>query len=67
MKIFDSLFTLEDGLTKKEIKIAKIGWLAAKHEILSILKDNKELESISHNGKKVYKIYGTVIEKIKQL
>lgn len=38
-----------------------------KNEILNILEQNKELESISYEGKKVYKIYGNVIEKIKEL
>lgn len=40
-------------------------WNTCKNQILKLLEQNKELESISHNGKKVYKIYGTVIEKIK--
>jgi hypothetical protein len=40
---------------------------AMKFKILKLLKENRELESISQNGKKVYKIYGTVIDEIKKL
>lgn len=44
-----------------------VGWMECKVEILKLLEQNQELESISQNGRKVYKIYGTVIEKIKEL
>jgi hypothetical protein len=36
-----------------------------KEKILSFLLENRELEAISYSGKKVYKIYGSVIDKIK--
>lgn len=42
-------------------------WEACKREILEILEQNKELEAISYSGeKRVYRIYGTVIDKIKK-
>lgn len=44
-----------------------VGWVECKEEILKLLEQNTELESISYNGKKVYKIYGNVIEKIMKL
>ena len=44
-----------------------VGWMECKAEILKLLEQNQELESISHNGRKIYKIYGTVIDKIKEL
>ncbi len=45
-------------------------WDMCKKEILSILKCNIDLESefLSHySGKKVYKIYGSVIDEIEKL
>lgn len=41
-------------------------WDACKNEIIKLLEENKELEAVSQNGKKVYKIYGNVIEKIRK-
>jgi hypothetical protein len=43
----------------------RASWNTCKLEILKTLEQNTELEAISQNGKKVYKIYGTVIDKIK--
>jgi hypothetical protein len=54
---YDSIYVQE--------RCALFGWNAAKAEILKLLEENKELESISQKGKKVYKIYGSVIDKIK--
>ena len=45
---------------------AEEGWKACKRNIIKLLESHKELESISHNGKKIYKIYGVVIDKIKK-
>ena len=45
---------------------ARDGWFACKREIIKLLEENKELESVSYEGKKVYKIYGKVINKIKE-
>ncbi len=42
----------------------KKGWNVCKKEILLLLEKNKELEAISQDGKKIYKIYGNVIDKI---
>lgn len=45
---------------------ARDGWLACKREIIKLLEQNKELEFVSYSGKKVYRIYDSVVEKIKK-
>lgn len=44
-----------------------MGFNHCKEAVLKLLEENKELEAVSFDGKKVYKIYGNVIEKIKKL
>jgi hypothetical protein len=65
---FDKWFNKqkEYHLTPHAYAIGRDSWSSCRREILRMLEQNKELESISHNGKKVFKIYGTVIEKIKK-
>ena len=46
---------------------ARDAWFACKNEVIKLLEEDLELDSISYNGKKVYKIYGTVIDKIRKL
>lgn len=47
-------------------KAAKHGWDNCKAQILLLLEQNKELESISYSGRKLYKINGSIIDKIKK-
>ena len=57
---------ISDDMVGIEEKCSEYGWNSCKNEILELLEKNKELEFISHNGKKVYRIYGAVIDKIKK-
>ena len=43
------------------------GMTEMKTRVLKLLEENKETEGVSHTGKITYKIYGTVIDKIKDL
>ena len=56
-----------NDILKRDEWIMEEAWLACQEQILKLLEQNTELESISHNGKKVYKIYGNVIDKIRKL
>ena len=51
---------------KLEMSDVKNSWESCKQEIIKLLEQNKELEAISYDGKKVYKIYGNAIEKINE-
>jgi (p)ppGpp synthase/HD superfamily hydrolase len=56
-----------DDLIRQSRRDYNNGFNACKKEVLRVLEENKELESVSYRGKKVYKIYGTIIKKIKKL
>jgi (p)ppGpp synthase/HD superfamily hydrolase len=56
-----------DDLIRQSRRDYNNGFNTCKKEVLRVLEENKELESVSYRGKKVYKIYGTIIKKIKKL
>ena len=68
MKLFNHSFEQNFGINRtKELKNDhKKTWNDCKNSILDLIEQNKELESISYSGKECYKIYGTVIDKIKK-